>query len=381
MRRSDAKPVDVAPDLQGEGKTGLVSTFLNKTMTGQAVEPGHISNRVQLTGQTAPMNDADDETIAVAVRAVSAAMTLTRRAQGWLLAGDTLTKSDHSPVTVADFAVQAVVATILAEGLGGLALIGEEDAGDLRGDEGSGLLGGVTSLVADALGLDVAPAEVLDAIALGDHDDTSGRVWTLDPIDGTKGFLRGDQFAIALALIDRGSVVLGVLGCPNLPNPEGSRGALFVATAGSCAAWYGEATDSTPVTVVHPATMSQARFCESVEGGHSDQAAAARIAARLGITAEPYRIDSQCKYGAVARGDAAIYLRLPTRADYREKIWDHAAGAFVVEQAGGRVTDVDSAPLDFSHGRLLARNRGVVATDGSRHDEVLAAVRSVLELA
>ncbi len=108
---------------------------------------------------------------------------------------------------------------------------------------------------------------------------------------------------------------------------------------------------------------------------HDDSA---RIAALLGITAEPYRIDSQCKYAAVARGDASIYLRLPTRADYREKIWDHAAGKFVVEQAGGRVTDVRGAPLDFAHGARLERNLGVVATDGRFHDEILAAVATVL---
>ena len=102
------------------------------------------------------------------------------------------------------------------------------------------------------------------------------------------------------------------------------------------------------------------------------------MAERLGITTEPHRLDSQCKYGAVARGDANIYLRLPTRADYREKIWDHAAGAYVVEQAGGRVTDVDGRPLEFTHGRTLANNRGVIATNGEFHDDVVAAVQAVL---
>jgi 3'(2'), 5'-bisphosphate nucleotidase len=121
-----------------------------------------------------------------------------------------------------------------------------------------------------------------------------------------------------------------------------------------------------------------ASFCESVESGHSNQDQSAQIAARLGITAEPYRIDSQCKYAAVARGDASIYLRLPTRADYREKIWDHAAGKFVVEQAGGVVSDVTGAPLDFSHGAKLQANSGVIATDGRFHERVIDAVRSVL---
>jgi 3'(2'), 5'-bisphosphate nucleotidase len=118
--------------------------------------------------------------------------------------------------------------------------------------------------------------------------------------------------------------------------------------------------------------------CESVESGHSDHDQSAAIVRRLGITAEPYRIDSQCKYAAVGRGDASIYLRLPTRPGYREKVWDHAAGKFVVECAGGVVTDVDGAPLDFGHGRRLEHNRGVVATDGRFHAEVLAAVAAVL---
>jgi 3'(2'), 5'-bisphosphate nucleotidase len=319
-----------------------------------------------------------DPTTATAIRAVRAAMTLTRRAQGRLLDGHTLTKTDHSPVTVADFAVQAVVTTILAEGVGPVTMIGEEGTDDLVGDTGAPLLDGVTALAADALGREIASGAVLDAIALGGHDTTTGQVWTLDPIDGTKGFLRGDQYAIALALIEDGAVVLGVLGCPNLPNADGSSGALFVATPGSCTARSGESTEWFDVAVARPVSLADARFCESVESGHSDHDASARIAALLGITAEAYRIDSQCKYGAVARGDASIYLRLPTRADYVERIWDHAAGAFVVEQAGGRVTDVDGHPLDFSHGRGLSANRGVIATDGSHHDAIVAAVRSVL---
>ena len=61
-------------------------------------------------------------------------------------------------------------------------------------------------------------------------------MWTLDPIDGTKGFLRGEQFAVCLALIVDGNVQLGVIGCPNLPAnfnvPEGEKGCLFFAEKG-----------------------------------------------------------------------------------------------------------------------------------------------------
>jgi 3'(2'), 5'-bisphosphate nucleotidase len=88
------------------------------------------------------------------------------------------------------------------------------------------------------------------------------------------------------------------------------------------------------------------------------------------------RLDSQAKYGVVARGDAAIYLRIPSpkQPDYREKIWDHAAGALIVEEAGGRVTDALGADLDFSRGRRLENNRGIVASNGYLHAAVLDAV-------
>jgi len=84
----------------------------------------------------------------------------------------------------------------------------------------------------------------------------------------------------------------------------------------------------------------------------------------------------QAKYATVADGRAEIYLRLPTRKDYVEKIWDHAGGVLVVEEAGGTVTDVDGKPLDFTHGRGLHANRGVIVTNGRLHNAVLEAVRS-----
>jgi 3'(2'), 5'-bisphosphate nucleotidase len=91
------------------------------------------------------------------------------------------------------------------------------------------------------------------------------------------------------------------------------------------------------------------------------------------------RIDSQCKYAVLARGDASIYLRLPTSDTYVEKIWDHAAGWIVVKEAGGKVTDVYGNPLDFSVGRGLDRNKGIVGTNGKLHSQVIAAVRQVLK--
>ncbi len=318
--------------------------------------------------------NVDDAVVAAAVSAVRAAATLTTMAQGHLLAGQTLAKRDASPVTVADFGAQAVVCSILRSRLGAVAVVGEESAADLV--DQPALLAGATALVSATIGRPVTSAELVDWVGLGAASPT-GRYWTLDPIDGTKGFVRGDQYATALALIDDGEVVLGVLGCPRLETIAGS-GVLFVAAGGTTEAYSSDDPTSHPVTVADPMSLAQARFCESVESGHSDHDQSSEIADRLGISTDPYRIDSQCKYGALARGDASIYLRLPTRADYVEKIWDHAAGKLVVEFAGGTVTDVDGEPLDFSRGATLAGNRGVVATSGAFHDEVVAAVQAVI---
>ena len=309
--------------------------------------------------------------------AVRAAARVCREVQQDLVTAQTLEKKDKSPVTVADFAAQAIVCALLTRALPGERVVGEEDSKELREGDQHNIRASVVEHASRILGSS-SEDEVLRAIDLGGADASGERYWTLDPIDGTKGFLRGEQYAIALGLIEAGEVVAGALGCPNLPLGDG-QGALFAATRGQGARvlplWSEGSGD--PIRVAAIEETSQARFCESVESGHSNQDETAQIASRLGITSEPFRIDSQCKYAAVARGDASIYLRMPTRMDYREKIWDHAAGMIVVEEAGGRVSDVSGKPLDFSKGRTLEDNRGVVATSGAIHDQVIEVVRAV----
>jgi 3'(2'), 5'-bisphosphate nucleotidase len=322
-----------------------------------------------------------EKELRAALEAVRGAARVCRAVQERLITGDTLEKRDKSPVTVADFASQAIVCRHLEQVFPGDAVVGEEGSAELRTPENSALLSSVVAAVSAEVGGSADAARVLGWIDRGGADAKAARYWTLDPIDGTKGFLRREQYAVALGLIEHGEVVAGVLGCPNLDDGAGATGVLFAALRGqgTCVfpLWSGGDAGGRRVHVDQLASTSGARFCESVEAEHSDQDESAKIAARLGITAPPLRMDSQCKYGAVARGDASIYLRMPTRADYREKIWDHAAGKLVVEEAGGAVSDVNGKPLDFHHGRVLARNSGVVATVGGIHARVIDAIREV----
>ncbi len=321
--------------------------------------------------------------LVAALDAVKKAARLCEAVQQRLVAGATLEKGDKSPVTVADFGAQAVVSHLLWREFPHVPLIGEEDAAALRDPAQAALRDQVLAAVHDVLP-DVTDTEILDAIDRGTHaGGPTGAHFTLDPIDGTKGFLRQEQYAVALALVVDGVVKVGVLGCPNLAvddaDPARGRGVLAWGVKGEGARVSPLArTAVRPLFVDEITDPAEARFCESVESGHSDQSTSAAIARRLGITREPYRIDSQCKYVAVARGDASIYLRLPVRADYVEKVWDHAAGAVVIQEAGGRVSDVDGKPLDFSAGRRLEGNRGVVVTNAALHDRVLEAVSAEL---
>jgi 3'(2'), 5'-bisphosphate nucleotidase len=317
-----------------------------------------------------------EKELAVALDAVRAAASLCEDVRKEMVSEDTFAKKDRSPVTVADFGAQAVICRALGDAFPGDPVVGEEDAAELRKPENGEALERVTAYVSQRVP-GAGAGEVTDWIDHG-NGKVSPRYWTLDPIDGTKGFLRGDQYAVALALIEDGDLKAAVLGCPYLPvdadSSGGARGVLFSASRGGGA--FSQPQENGGAAAIRVSDLSDpalARMVESVESGHANHSLQERIARQAGLTQESVRMDSQAKYGAVARGQAALYLRLPSpkTPDYRENIWDHAAGALVVEEAGGRVTDVRGAALDFAGGPRMVDNRGVVVSNGRIHDQVL----------
>ena len=294
--------------------------------------------------------------------------------------GGSLTKNDRSPVTVADFGSQAIICRMIRDVFPNDPIVAEEDSSALRASPET--LEEVRRLVENQMG-DVSSDDVCAWIDDGDNVSGGSRFWTVDPIDGTKGFLRGDQYAVAIALIVDGMPVVAALACPAL-EISGWEGVVFAAERGTGAfvmpveSDINDASDDAARRISVSATTeaAQAVFCESLESAHSSHGVSARAAAKLEITAEPLRLDSQAKYGVVAAGLADVYMRIP-RGDYREKIWDHAAGALVTTEAGGAVTDLDGQPLDFSRGHTLSHNRGILATNGHLHQSILDAVQAV----
>ena len=325
--------------------------------------------------------------IQTAIDAVLKAIQLCEQVQAEMVSTDAIQKADRSPVTVADFGSQALICKAIGDAFPDDPIVAEEDAQALK--ENAPLLERVTDYVnrfsvetrhhddrdRGTSAKDTSPSAetVCEWINRG-SGEVGQRFWTLDPIDGTKGFLRRDQYAIALAYIVDGVVQLGVLGCPNLPYrldaAAPKRGCLFVASRGEGTHIYTQTGE--PLEHVH-VSKTVHRFAESFESTHGDSDAHAKIANALGITESPVQMDSQAKYGIVSRGEASLYIRLPNPAfpDYRECIWDHAAGMIVVEEAGGTVTDANGAPLNFLTGKRMHENRGIVATNGKIHQHVL----------
>ena len=325
---------------------------------------------------------------AAAARAVRLASKLCERVQATLGTGEKSDKEDDSPVTVADYGAQALVAFSLTRGPGlssapsaPFSMVAEEDSADLcdPAKNGPRMTERITQLVNEVLrdeGLvgdggaaaaaqsqspPLSAEEVLSLIDLGSSAGGSeGRHWVLDPIDGTRGFVGKRQYAVCLALLDAGELAVGVLGCPNVPSDraladgdggeqEGlgrrraGRGALFWGTRGGGAYVQplhhpdGDDDDgsggggggrrerdllegSTRLSVEAGAgagagrgDRSKIRFMESFDSRHSDFSTAARLAAALGVTSPSLRLDSQAKYGCLARGDAAINLRFPRK--------------------------------------------------------------------
>ncbi|XP_019257079.1 PREDICTED: PAP-specific phosphatase HAL2-like [Nicotiana attenuata] len=370
-------------------------------------------------------NEKYSEELNVAVRVVHMACALCQKVQKSLLSttfdDDVKSKDDDSLVTVADWSVQATVSWILSDAFGSenVSVVAEEDVQTLSKSDSAGLLGKVISTVNECLaeaskyGLKspdeaLGPSEVLEAISrCNSSGGPLGRHWVLDPVDGTLGFVRGGQYAVALALIDNGEVVMGVLGCPNyhvkrdrLSNQKQNHiasdismhssdvlevGCVMYTRKGTGEAWvqplvYGDRKFEWPnfAKQIHVSSIDDpalATFCEPVERANSNHSYTAGLACSVGLRNKPLRVYSMVKYAAIAQGDAEIFMKF-ARAGYKEKIWDHAAGVLLVQEAGGVVTDAGGRSLDFSRGIYLeGLDRGIVVCSGVKlHEKLIGAV-------
>lgn len=351
------------------------------------------------------------------------AADLTSRIQNDFITPATWEKSDKSPVTVGDLAVQTLVAARLESLTPEIPLIAEESSDLLQTEDGKKFLDVILKYVGKYIP-EIQAEDVIRWISRGKNDDSlrgAPKFWTLDPIDGTKGFLRKEQYATALALVENAQVTLGFLGLPNLTwlkekkeflsaepvkntdcrinSPEKTLpvGTLVCALRGG-GTWISALKDwnsaensvisvSPDVEIpsaferIYVSTHSDpkdASVLRSVEAGHTNLSQMDVLCEKIGVTGV-VAMDSQAKYALLAAGKSDLLFRLISAKapNYKEKIWDQAAGSIVVEEAGGKISDLDGRALDFSQGYNLKNNRGICASNGFLHPLALAAVREI----
>jgi 3'(2'), 5'-bisphosphate nucleotidase len=289
-------------------------------------------------------------------------------------------KGAAGPATVADLAGQVAAIRALRSAEGPRCrIMAEESLDEVDRLGGDALVERVVRALQDA-GLALSRDEVRDTLAAGiDAGGADGECWALDPLDGTKGYLRGGQFAIAVGLLRDGVPVAGAVAAPRLAvrSTDAGAGVVFLAAAGQ-GAWQEELLAAsggarTPVRARPWSRGDAIRLGGSVERAHSASDALEAAASALGPVV-PVRVDSQAKYALVARGDADAYVRRSPSPGYRECAWDHVAGALVAREAGCTVTDVHGRPMDFGGGRRLAASEGVLCAAPGLHAALLAAL-------
>lgn len=316
-------------------------------------------------------------------------------------------KDDLSPVTVADFAIQALLTASIHHVFPADKFVGEESADELRGN--AVLLDRVWSLLqrlkeAEAESLCKLPAtpeqmcEMIDWCGNGiPGGPESGRVWIFDPIDGTQTFVKGQAYAINVALLEGGKQLLSIIGCPTIPvdaeipitnvtsDPTG-RGSLVFAARGYGAyvrPLVGTAAD-VQIRKIEPhaekATIADLRsvtcfntLVSGVDDAHQT------IVERLGVEFPGCDLLGWVpRWVTLALGAANMTVWVYKRRDRFAKIWDHAGAMLLFEEVGGKITDVDGKDIDLTVGRKLTANYGFVAAPKNVHAQVLETVREVL---
>jgi 3'(2'), 5'-bisphosphate nucleotidase len=319
-----------------------------------------------------------------ALRAVAPSLAVVRALGATLDAVPPIQKKDGSPVTAADYAVQAVVVAGLraADRDRRVPLLGEESADGLVSSGRPDAVRAVVDAVRAALGW-MDEAAVLSLID-GDAPRSGDPHWTIDPIDGTRGFVLGAQCSVCLARIEGRDVTLAVMGCPRM-GPTGDLGVhaqgpgvLYGAVRGGGAFECDAGGRVLRPMRVEPWRGPGIRWARSLNRGGSLAVGRTEPLVRAIGPIDETRMDSQCKYALVARGDADLVVRSPRTTGAVEQVWDHATGALLAAEAGAEATDACGHPLDFGHGAVLAGNVGVLVAVRGLHERAVHAIAPAL---
>ncbi len=269
-------------------------------------------------------------------------------------------KQDKSPVTLADYASQIYIISKLKEIYPNDSIVAEESYSsqlNLRPEK-------IIQNCFNALNLNV---KLNFRDILNYRGPKSERQWSIDPIDGTKGYQEGLSYAIGIGLMSNYEKTLSIIGVPNY-NEEGV--AIFVANKNHGAqASYGGKKFVT-IKVSEQKNINQSFLCHSL---HYDEPWVMKLAKILGIE-KFIQIDSMAKFCMIADGSAELYLK-PMKMDL-SYIWDFLPGDLLVNEAGGVVTDLNGKPAQYVQNKCVITAPGLISSNGNFHKEILEAIRN-----
>ena len=337
----------------------------------------------------------------IASLAIQRASLLTKNVLSTLTPTTPISKPDSTPVTIADFAAQALLISAIHATFPSDSFVGEECADVLRSN--ASLCSKVWDLVRsthledrECEQLLASPKDVEEMFTIIDLGGKGiggrlGRVWMLDPIDGTATFLRGEQYAVSLALCVDGKQVVGVIGAPNLRLDDGrvreesvdrlGFGLMLSAVKGQ-GAWIREmGRGSLGVERrIERRTGGELHFVDYTPNGTWWHDGVRQAAERLGAKYPGTEVwSSHIRYVALIVGGGNAYVRIPVKRNTASYVWDHAGAQLIFSEAGGKVTDLEGKEIDFGAGRDLSNNWGMVAANEDVHAEILKVVREVLK--
>lgn len=208
-----------------------------------------------------------------------------------------------------------------------------------------------------------------DGILAEESIDTSrrldrSRVWMVDPLDGTNGFIAGNgDFAVQIGLVEDGEPVVGVVYQP-------STGVLYRAVRGQGTWIERPQLDLEKARVSAAQTFSEMRLAASRSHRSSRMN---QVVQRFGFREEVRRGSVGIKIGLLVEQQCDVYIHLSPRT----KQWDTCAPQLILTEAGGRMTDLFGEPLNYNVPDVQNRN-GLVASSGASHDRIIDTLAPLL---
>ena len=190
------------------------------------------------------------------------------------------------------------------------------------------------------------------------------RVWMVDPLDGTNGFIDGNgDFAVQIGLTEEGQCVLGIVYQP-------LTGVLYRAVRGA-GTWIerpqfeperAHVSDKTDLATMRLAASRSHRSPRMN-----------KVVERFGFREEVQRGSVGIKIGLLIEQQCDLYIHLSGRT----KQWDTCAPEVILTEAGGRITDLFGYPLNYNVPDVQNRN-GLVSSNGAAHDQIIATLAPLL---